>query len=89
VHDKNGTFPLLMAAQNGHAAIVEALLTAGADAEREHSELGLSAVDVAVAAQQEDVIAVFARTLSLTEEALRSRSAPRLEKWRSKNKKPQ
>ena len=74
---------------NGHAEIVEALLTAGADAGREHSELGLSAVDLAVGAQQEDVIAVFARALNLTEEAVLSRSEARLEKWLSEIEKSQ
>jgi hypothetical protein len=72
-----------MAAQNGHTAIVDALLKAGADAGHIHPKAGLSAADVAVAAQKDELVAVFARALGLTEATLRSRAAQRLAKWRS------
>jgi ankyrin repeat protein len=83
MNDKSGNLPLLLAAHKGHAAIVDALLKAGANAGHIHPKAGLSAADVAVATQQDELVAVFARALDLTEAALRSRAAQRLAKWRS------
>ena len=66
VNDKNGTFPLLP--RDAMRRVWKPV--DGKQMRSVNIPKGLSAVDVAVLAQQEDVIAVFARALNLTEEAL-------------------
>ena len=40
VHTESGTFPLLMASQNGHPDVVKELLSHGADVNAVHAESG-------------------------------------------------
>ncbi len=59
VHKKDGLFPLLLAAQNGHIDCVKALLDNGAKPNQVHEETGMSPLQSARVQGHEDCVKAF------------------------------
>jgi ankyrin repeat protein len=82
VDPQDGLFPLLLAAKNGHSAVVTALLKAGADAWQQHTESGLSAVNMLVLPPQVICLEQVAQIIGMSLDAVKAKAAADFEQAR-------